>query len=410
MDRKALTIAAAVLLLAAALPAVGQAQQGARPNVQTLLVRVQNTGTGEIELLPITQRIPLESGGRYRISLVGSPRAEHRVGDGVPVQARFAEAAGKGAIALGNSGGNWVIVETTNKSNGQAELSYQVEGEYDMPAALRTGRIRFDLVRASGEERALGLSARVQNLRTGQVQIYDLDRVESIPLDGSEALRISLVDRASRGEDLVEADFDAGSGLTIERSGDNWVIVRPTAGSGSAQLSFDPEGTRYAEGSIRFDLAGTSTGGGSTAPVGGSDRARWERSEELVGMLYRTVLNQEPRAESERDFYVDVGKVYKEGFEGLRELARDLAREAEERDVFEREPASEVVGDMYRAFLGRTASTQDLYRMDEGFREFVDQLDERNGLVAVVDGIVGSEEFRRKQDLESHGLLRAARN
>lgn len=408
MDRKALSIAAAVLLFAAALPAVGQAQQGARPHVQTLLVRVQNTGTGEIELLPITQRIPLESGGRYRVSLVGSPRAEHRAGDGVPVQARFAEATGKGAIALGNSGGNWVIVETTNRSNGQASLSYQVEGEYDMPAALRTGRIRFDLVRGSGEERALGLSARVQNLRTGQVQIYDLDRVESIPLDGSEPLRISLVDRASRGEDLVAADFDAGSGLAIERSGDNWVVVRPTAGSGSARLSFDPEGTRYAEGTIRFDLAGT--GGGGTAPVGGSDRARWERSEELVGMLYRTVLNQEPRAESERDFYVDVGRVYQEGFEGLRELARDLAREAQERDVFEREPASEVVGDMYRAFLGRTASTQDLYRTDEGFREFVDRLDERNGLVAVVDGIVGSEEFRRKQNLDSYGLLRAARN
>src|SRR5262245_19710415 len=111
MNRKPLAITAAALLLAAALPALGHA---AEPRIVALQVRVNNTSTNSVDFVPIDETIPLELGQRYRISLVGADRQGDRAGD-IGVQARFREATGRVSIALGNAGGNWVIVEPTNR-------------------------------------------------------------------------------------------------------------------------------------------------------------------------------------------------------------------------------------------------------------------------------------------------------
>lgn len=409
MQRKASTIAIAVLLLATALPAVGNAAEGRGPRVVALQVRVQDTNTGDVLFVPIDERIRLESDRRYRISLVGADRLNDREGD-IGVNARFAEDANRGAISLGNSGGNWVIVEPTNRANGNAALSYVVQGNYDMPAAWRTGRIRFDLDRlgsggSGGQGNAQGLAAKVEDLATGRVQYYELERGNRIPIGDGERLRITLVDRYRGTDRAVNADFDSAArgGVDIERTGPNWVIVRGEDDSGNAHLTFEPESSRYADGRIRFELA-DRVGGGYPDDGNVSDRARWRRSEELATRLYRAILQEEPR--SSRD---SVQLIYDRGIDGLRQVARELANEGRERGVFNDRRASEVVGELYRELLGRRASNDELYRTDRGFRQNVDKMGDRGGILIIVDGIVTSDEFRRAQNLDEYGLTRSAR-
>ena len=309
MQRKPFAIAAAVLLLAISLPALGHAQAG--PRVAALQIRVLNMGTGNVEFVPLGERIVLEPGQKYRISLVGADNLRDNTGD-MGINARFREATGRGAIALGNAEGNWVIVEQINRSNGQASIDYEVVGSYNMPAAWRTGRIHFDLVRGVG------------------------------------------------------------------------------AGSISDDAYYDDDDYSY-----------------NGRPV--TDRERWRQSRELVRMLYRSVLQEGPRRAEDRNFQADIDQVYRDGVGGLRDVARDLADEAEDRGVFANRRPDEVVAELYHDLLGRTASAGELYRTDGGFRRYVGWVDDRNGLERVVDAIVGSEEFRRNHDLDQYGLMRSAR-
>jgi hypothetical protein len=131
------------------------------------------------------------------------------------------------------------------------------------------------------------------------------------------------------------------------------------------------------------------------------------RAEDLTALLYRAVLQE--NASDGSGFRSDVDQVYRRGFTGLREVARDLAREANQHGVFEHRRSSEVVGDLYRTLLGRSQSNQQLWDQDAGFRENVNTMGRRDGLEVVVDAIVGSEEFQRTQRIDSSGLMREAR-
>src|SRR5262245_17238590 len=91
MKRTAFTMPDAVRLLAAAVPAAQAAEQG--PRISALHVRVNDKVTGDVKFYPIEERIPLESGREYRISLDGVSPSQRA---GIGVHAHFAEAAGKG--------------------------------------------------------------------------------------------------------------------------------------------------------------------------------------------------------------------------------------------------------------------------------------------------------------------------
>lgn len=316
MNRKPLAIAAAALLLAAALPALGY---GAEPRIVVLQVRVNNMNNDSVQFVPIEERIPLELGQKYRISLVGADRQGDRTGD-IGVRAHFREATGRGSIALGNAEGNWVIVERTNRSNGQASIDYVVDGNYNMPAAWRTGRIYFDLV---GQASAGSYNGRYNN------------------------------------------------------------------GSYNGRNNGRYNGTDY------YGQPGT-------------DRDRWSRAQDVVALLYRGVL-RENVSTGDRNFRADVNQVYRDGMDGLRDVAGRLARDAQDRGVFNNMRADEVVAALYHDVLGREGSYAEIYRSDPAVRGYADWLRDRDGLARLVVELVSSDEFRRDQDLDRYGLMRSAR-
>ena len=120
---------------------------------------------------------------------------------------------------------------------------------------------------------------------------------------------------------------------------------------------------------------------------------RWNRARELNRMLYRGILNQDPRGDDDRRD--DIDRIYSDGSLGLRQVALNLAREAQ-RDIPSRlsqDQAVRIMGALYRDLLGRDMSDRELWDRDRGFRGNVDTL-RRGGLERIVDVIVGSEEFR----------------
>ena len=324
MQRKPLAITAAALLLAVALPALGY---GAEPRIVALQIRVNNLNTQSVDFVPIEERIALEPGQRYRISLVGADRQGDRSGD-IGIHARFREASGRGAIDLGNAEGNWVIVEPINRSNGQASIEYVVAGNYNMPAAWRTGRIHFDLVRSNG---AGSYSGNYNGSRDGRYN-----------------------------------------------------------GSRDGRYNGSRDG--------RYGYNGRT----------GSDRERLRHAEDVVTVLYRGVLHESP-SRTGRDFQAAVDRVNRDGIDGLRDVAGQLAREAQDRGVFNDRRSTEVVAALYRDLLGRECSYEEIYRSDRAVREYADWLRDRDGLVRLVVELVTSDEFRRDQELDQYGLMRSAR-
>lgn len=85
--------------------------------------------------------IDVEVGEEVQVSLW----AGHGDDDDDEVNATFSVAAGQGRIQITGSGDNWVRVRVKGGSGGVAQLGYEVDGDYNMPGALRWGRITFEI-------------------------------------------------------------------------------------------------------------------------------------------------------------------------------------------------------------------------------------------------------------------------
>jgi hypothetical protein len=266
----------------------------------------------------------------------------------------------------------------------------------------------------------ISLQARVENLdnrgrtvsRAGEM--YGIKPAEAIPIRVGERLRVSLVGTHlvnGRGvENAVNARFNLSAGrdnLSIVQTGSNWVIVE-AKGRGDdkrAQLSYDAADNYdmkagLAQGYITFEI--DSQGNGNGLPVAqGRDSDRWERSEELTAMLYRSILDRNLGGTYAED---DVEHVYHLGYRGLQEVARELAREADDRNNWSESTARQELADLYRVLLNRQQSERDLWEDDRGFRTNVENL-RREGLAEVVETIVESEEFRRVHELNGFDQL-----
>ena len=313
IQRQAFSIAGAAVAAILALSASAQAAQRVQKvekvekplasgeRIAALQVRVLDRQTDKVRFVELGVPIQIAPGQELRLSLVGADRQDDNAGRAGDVggQARVFEASNRGAIDLGNSGGNWVIVKGLEKRGSRAEVGYEVQGNYLMDRNLRTGRIPLELV-------------------------YD---------------------------------------------------DRP--------------------------------GGGSHGSDTGGDTDRRRRAEDLVSILYRGILQREGSRDSA--FRADVDRVFRDGYDGVRQVARDLADDAERNGVFEHRRSSEVVGDLYRTLLGRTDSNQSLWDRDGGFRDNVRLMERSDGLRQVVDVVVGSVEFQRNHDLDSYGFMRPYR-
>ncbi len=269
-----------------------------------------------------------------------------------------------------------------------------------------------------GTQQVISLQARVDGLnargrtvsRAGE--LYGIKPAEAIPIRVGERLRVNLVGTHlvnGRGvENPVNARFNLSAGrdsLNIVQTGANWVIVEAKAnGNGRAQLSYNAADNYdlkagLAQGYITFEIDGQNNGG--TPIAEGRDRSRWERSEELTGMLYRSILDRNLGGTYAQD---DVEHVYHLGYRGLQEVARELAREADDRNNWSESSARQELADLYRVLLNRQQNDRDLWEQDNGFRTNVDNL-RRNGLQGVVETLVQSEEFRRVQELNGFDQL-----
>jgi len=229
---------------------------------------------------------------------------------------------------------------------------------------------------------------------------------ESIPVDVGDRVRIDLVGTSIEGgrgvERPVNARFDVISGrgrIDIGQSGPNWVVVNVRSGGDNelAQLGYTVSGGYDMRDNLRSGRISLALGNSrrSAAPQRGDVRDdRMARARELNRMLYRSIVNESPRGNPDRR--EDVDRIYQDGFQGIRAVALDLAREEQHSRNYARlgqDEAVRIMGDLYRGLLGRDQSDREMWDRDRGFRGNVDAL-RRYGLERVVDGIVSSAEFR----------------
>lgn len=271
--------------------------------------------------------------------------------------------------------------------------------------------------------KVIALQAWAENLTAAGEARYGIHpTTEPIPVNVGDRVRVRLVGTAIEAdgdgvEIPIQARFSEASGtsrLDILERGDNWVVVRigdrdRLRNDDRAQLAFEVTG-RYdmrnnlESGRITFDLGGR---GGSSLGLsqGVSDRERFRESERLTTLLYNAILRESPSSLSaDSDYRRDVERIYRDGYEAVVEVALDLARQAQERNVFRDHSAREVVAYLYRQLLGRSGSDSQLAG-DPGFVANVRSL-ERGRLYDLIETIVRSEEFHRVHNLTGFTRLR----
>jgi hypothetical protein len=259
-------------------------------------------------------------------------------------------------------------------------------------------------------QQVITLQARVESLdgrgrtvsRAGEM--YGVKPAEAIPIRTGERLRVNLVGTQlvnGRGvEAPINATFSQSAGrdnLSIVQTGPNWVIVeaRGRGNDKRAQLAYDVANNYdmkpgLAQGYLTFEIDSNGVGSpGVGSPIADRDRPRWDRSEDLTEMLYRSILDRNLGGTYAQD---DVEHIYYLGYRGLQEVARELAREADDRGNWSETTARQELADLYRVLLDRDQSERELWDQDSGFRTNVENL-RRNGMERE------SEEFRRVHDL-----------
>jgi hypothetical protein len=239
----------------------------------------------------------------------------------------------------------------------------------------------------------------------------DFEIGAGIPAQIGESLKVSLVGTGivnGAGREVpVEARFSVAAGgnnLSLVRTGPNWVLVSVNAagGNGLGQLAYTTTGNyrirpSLASGRITFKIGG----GGAPPPQPVEEPQGFAdgrtRALEINAMLYRAILGTEPHGDRAR---ADADRIHNEGYGGVLTVATTLARTAEDRglgrslaDRGYQERDLVRVGGLYRDLLHRQQSDRELWQQDGGFRNNVEVLHQK-GLVAVVEGLVDSEEFR----------------
>ena len=264
-----------------------------------------------------------------------------------------------------------------------------------LPVAAQSTR---PSVRVDAPLHVISLQARVD----GRGESYSIKSDEPIPIRVGERLRVELVGtvmvNGSGVERPINAQFREAAGrqsIDIVQTGPNWVVVeaRNQGGNGLAQLGYVVNGNYDMKGGLREGRITFEIGEGfrGTQPSQGVQGDRWNRAQDLNWRLYTSILNQDPRGTTAEN---DLNHIYRLGYGGVRDVALELAREAnlDNRRLSE-DDAVAILGDLYRGLLRRNASDRELWDTDRGFRGNVQALRD-HGLERVVQSIVDSAEFR----------------
>jgi len=228
---------------------------------------------------------------------------------------------------------------------------------------------------------------------------------EAVPVTPGERLRLTLIGSAlidGIGKEVrINASWSVASGdLQIAGRGDDWVDVvvgRGTSGV-AGQIGYqvrDNYEMRGALSSGRITLqvqrgsgGGGNSGGGSHgggSHDGGGNSSRHEKAATVTRALVEGILNTTFDANRHGEW---VDEVYEEGYDGVRSVANELARQASRHGS---EDAEATVRRFYRILLRRNA---DQIESDDGYWNNVKAY-RKTGLQNVVETIVGSDEFSR---------------
>jgi hypothetical protein len=268
----------------------------------------------------------------------------------------------------------------------------------------------------ASEPHIIAVQAYVENTAGGGRKLYGIaPNNEPVPARIGDHLKISLVGTdVSSGvgrEVALPADFDIAAGrgqAALGRKGNDWAEIDIRA-EGQAQLGYTLRGSVNARpnltsGRLTFDVAsnrraddrgnaGGPRGDNGGGPPRGGDA---QQAQKVTDALYRAILNQDARGRQADD---DVNRIAQGGWAAVREVAHDLAQDAERRglgrsrnDRGYQEIDAQRVGGLYQRLLGRKQSTDELWARDSGFRRQVQSLHE-DGLDRVVLSIVDSDEF-----------------
>lgn len=257
--------------------------------------------------------------------------------------------------------------------------------------------LQYKLFDASGRQRggviAVGDSA--------QVRVGETVRLELV---GS-----AIIDNVGK-EVPIQANFEVAAGkenIDLGRTGLNWAVVtvRDNAGNGLAQVGFTVTGNYKMRGGNTFGRLTLKIAGNQMAPqerpqpgYGGGYGNSAARARELTDTLYRAILNTRASGSGAS---MDYNRILDNGYGGVIDVARALARDAEqqgfgrsERDRGYESDDVRRMGGLYRDLLKRQQSDSDLWGSDGGFQENVRQLHRRN-LTSVIETIVQAQEFKR---------------
>jgi hypothetical protein len=304
-----------------------------------------------------------------------------------------------------------------------AALALALLGAGGAAADHKTDKATTKQIAATAGAKVIALQAWVENLTAAAEARYGIAPTnEPIPVNVGDRVRVRLVGTAIEAdgdgvEIPIQARFSEAPGtsrLDILERGPNWVVVRigdrdRLRNDDRAQLAFEVTG-RYdmrnnlQGGRVTFDLGGRGSSSLGLSQ-GATDRERWGESERMTALLYDAILRTESSSlRLGSGFREDVEQIYRDGYEAVIQVALDLAREAQERNVYRGHPASDVVAHFYRTLLGRTGSDSQL-ASDPGFVANVRSL-ERGRLYDLIETIVRSEEFHRVHELTGFTRLR----
>jgi hypothetical protein len=269
---------------------------------------------------------------------------------------------------------------------------------------------------AAAPLKIIAVQARIDDLNGGGTR-GTLAIGDPVPANVGDRLRVNLVGTAivngAGVETPIRARFNVAAGgnnLSIVRGGPTWaeVSVNAAGGNGLAQLAYTAVGDYDMRpgdrsGRITFQIGG---GAPAIAPSPGPDDDRMREARRLNEMLYLSILGARPTGPRAR---TDVERIYRNGYNGVRDVSTALAREAEDsgrgRSLLPRgyeERDVERVGALYRGLLRRHQSDRELWDTDGGFRGTVRSLHD-HGLPAVVQGIVSSDEFVSANNMQGFG-------
>lgn len=263
----------------------------------------------------------------------------------------------------------------------------------------------------TGPTNIIALQSRVDD----HGRVYGVNPAETIPLRAGERVRVEFVGTAIAGngngvERPVHASFQLAAGrdqIDLVQTGPHWFIVqaRPRKDDGIAQIAYQVTGNYDMKGGLRtgritFQVDGTTTS--NPGQIGDRDRARWDQTRAINDRLWRSIVGQAPTGTAGTE---DADHIYRMGYKGVMDVARALAEDVGgQYDRLSQERAVQVLGDLYRGLLRRNGDNNQLWDSDPGFRGNVDEL-RRRGYVAMVTGLVNSEEFKQANQMRDFGSL-----